>query len=82
MLCAFVSVVSRWLRRRALRIDGVYELRLGGPPIFHPVPAPTDDEVAAIAGAVVRQVGKKLAGLDDVAEDAAVARGFRRSSTS
>ncbi len=56
-----------------LMIDGVYELRLGGPPTFHPVPAPTDDDVAAIAGAVMRQVDKKLAGLDDVAEDAAVA---------
>jgi hypothetical protein len=105
VLRTFVSVVSRWLRRRAravgiggllktggvtviqrfgsalnlnvhfhtLMIDGVYELRLVGQPISHPVPAPTDNEVAAIAGAVVRKVGKKLAGLDDVAEDAAVA---------
>ena len=106
VLRTFVSVVSRWLRRRAravgirgllktggvtviqrfgsalnlnvhfhtLMIDGVYELRLGGPPIFHPVPAPTDDEVAAIAGAVLRKVGEKVARFDAMAEDAAVAR--------
>jgi len=103
VLRTFVSVVSRWLRRRAravgirgllktggvtviqrfgsalnlnvhfhtLMIDGVYELRLGGPPIFDPVPAPTDDDVATIAGAVLRKVGEKVARLDDVAEDAA-----------
>jgi hypothetical protein len=105
VLRTFVSVVSRWLRRRAravgirglletggvtviqrfgsalnlnvhfhtLMIDGVYELRLGGRPIFHPVPAPTDDEVAAIVRTVLRKVGEKIARLDDVAEDAAVA---------
>jgi hypothetical protein len=105
VLRAFVSVVSRWLRRRAravgiggllktggvtviqrfgsalnlnvrfhtLMIDGVYELRLGRPPLFHPVPAPTDDEVATIAAAVVRKVDKRLARLDNLADDPAVA---------
>jgi hypothetical protein len=105
VLRTFVSVVSRWLSRRAravgirgllktggvtviqrfgsalnlnvdfhtLMIDGVYELRLGGPSIFHPVPAPTDDEVAAIAGVVLRKVGEKVARLGDVVEDAAAA---------
>ena len=91
VLRTFVSVVSRWLRRRAravgirellktggvtviqrfgsalnlnihfhtLMIDGVYELRLGGPPIFHPVPAPTDDEVAAIARGGATEGGRE-----------------------
>jgi hypothetical protein len=33
------------------------------------VPAPTDDEVATIAGAVLRKVGRKVARFDDVDED-------------
>lgn len=89
VLRTFVSVVSRWLRRRAravgirgllqtggvtviqrfgsalnlnvhfhtLMIDGVYELRLGGPPIFHPVPAPASEPLlAGLASASVAGV--------------------------
>jgi Putative transposase/Transposase zinc-binding domain len=69
----FGSALNLNVHFHTLMIDGVYELRLGGPPIFHPVPAPTDDEVAAIVRTVLRKVGEKIARLDDVAEDAAVA---------
>jgi hypothetical protein len=48
----FGSALNLNVHFHTLMIDGVYELRLGGPPTFHPVPAPTDEEVAAIARSV------------------------------
>ena len=107
VLRTFVSVVSRWLRRRAravgirglLMTGGVTVIQRFGSALnlnihFHTLmidgvyePAPRaghrsstwcrrlpDDEVAAIAGAVLRKVGEKVARLDAVAEDAGEAR--------
>ena len=53
-------------------IDGVYRIRIDGPPVFHPLPAPTDEEVAHVVEAVCRKITRKLARLDgDLQEDAA-----------
>jgi hypothetical protein len=68
----FGSALNLNVHFHTLMMDGVYELHVGGSPIFHPVPAPTDDEVAAIARAVVRKVGRKVARFAD-ADEAAVA---------
>jgi hypothetical protein len=45
-------------------VDGVYRIHVDGPPVFHPLPAPTDDEVAQVVAAVCRKVTRKLACLD------------------
>jgi hypothetical protein len=45
----------------ALFIDGVYSLAPGHNPLFHPTPAPTDDDVANIVAAIFRRVERKLA---------------------
>jgi hypothetical protein len=106
VLRTFVSVVSRWFRRRArargirgtlktggvtviqrfgsalnlnvhfhtLMIDGVYQLAPTGAVVFHPVPSPTDDEVAAVAEHVYRKVARLM----DVRGDAEIAA-FARS---
>ena len=43
-----------------LFLDGVYGFSTGHNPIFHPMPAPTDDDVADVAAAVFRRVEGKL----------------------
>ncbi|MES1166925.1 MAG: transposase, partial [Pseudomonadota bacterium] len=38
-----------------LFLDGVYSFPAGGQPVFHPTPAPTDEDVARVAADVVRR---------------------------
>jgi hypothetical protein len=43
-----------------LFMDGVYSFPVGGKPVFHPLPAPRDEEVAEVAAEVFRRVEGKL----------------------
>jgi hypothetical protein len=52
--------------------DGVYSFPVGRAPVFHPTPAPTDEDVARVAAAVFRRVERRLADR----EPAAVQRRF------
>ncbi len=56
----FGSAVNLNVHFHTIAIDGVYRVRLDGPPVFHPVPAPSDQEVAEIAAAVCRKVSREL----------------------
>ena len=44
-----------------LFLDGVYTFPVGRAPVFHPTPAPTDEDVARVAAAVFRRVEARLA---------------------
>jgi hypothetical protein len=44
-----------------LFLDGVYTFPVGRAPVFHPTPAPTDEDVARVAAAVFRRVERRLA---------------------
>jgi hypothetical protein len=44
-----------------LFLDGVFAFRPGAPPLFHPTPAPRDEDVARVAAAVFRRVERALA---------------------
>jgi Putative transposase len=46
-------------------MDGVYEIRPNGAALFHPVPAPSDEEVAALVARVCRRVRRTLEGRGD-----------------
>jgi hypothetical protein len=41
-------------------IDGVYEIRPTGAVVFHPAPAPTDEDVAAVAEQIYWKVTRAL----------------------
>jgi hypothetical protein len=41
-------------------IDGVYQLAPSGAAVFHPVPAPTDEEVAAVTEQIYRKVARLM----------------------
>jgi hypothetical protein len=56
-------------------LDGVYTFPVGRAPVFHPTPAPTDEDVARVAAAVFRQVEARLA----EREPGAVQRPFESS---
>ena len=43
-----------------LFMDGVYSFPVGRKPVFHPTPAPRDEDVAHVAAAVFRRVERKL----------------------
>jgi Transposase zinc-binding domain/Putative transposase len=43
-----------------LFLDGVYTFPVGRAPVFHPTPAPTDEDVARVAAAVFRRVERRL----------------------
>jgi hypothetical protein len=45
----------------ALFLDGVYSFPIGRKPVFHPTPAPRDEDVAHVAAAVFRRVERKVA---------------------
>jgi hypothetical protein len=51
----------------SLFLDGVYTFPPGRKPIFHPVPSPTDDDIASVAAAVFRRVERRLQGRDPAA---------------
>jgi hypothetical protein len=44
-----------------LFLDGVYTFPVGRAPVFHPTPAPTDEDVARVAAAVFRRMERRLA---------------------
>ena len=44
-----------------LCLDGVYTFPVGRAPVFHPTPAPTDEDIAHVAAAVFRRVERRLA---------------------
>jgi hypothetical protein len=43
-----------------LFLDGVYSLSAGKAPVFHPTPAPTDEDVARVVASVFRRLERKL----------------------
>ena len=45
----------------ALFLDGAYSFPPGRKPVFHPTPAPTDEDVARVVAAVFRRVERALA---------------------
>ena len=57
----FGSAINLNVHFHSAMIDGVYRIPLDRSPVFHPVPAPTDEEVAVIVAAVCRKVTGKLA---------------------
>ena len=56
----FDSAMGLNVHFHSLFIDGVYALDRRGYPQFHPVPAPTDEEVASVAEKIFRRVYKLL----------------------
>ena len=44
-----------------LFMDGVYSFPVGRKPVFHPTPAPRDEDVAHVAAGVFGRVERKLA---------------------
>ena len=44
-----------------LFLDGVFSFAPGGAPLFHPTPAPRDEDVAHVVAAVCRRVERRLA---------------------
>ena len=54
-------------------IDGVYAVGPGGAVMFHPLPAPTDADVTAIAERTFRKISKKVDALSDEHSEALAA---------
>ena len=52
-----------------LFLDGVFAFRAGAAPIFHPTPAPRDEDVARVAASVFRRVERPQRGEDHVLVD-------------
>ncbi|MBP7148399.1 MAG: hypothetical protein KBD01_12710 [Acidobacteria bacterium] len=46
------------LHFHTLALDGVYEIRAGSAPRFHPLPPPTDDDVARVVARVARRLAR------------------------
>jgi Putative transposase/Transposase zinc-binding domain len=59
-----------------LFLDGVYSFPVGSTPVFHPTPAPRDEDIARVAAAVCRRVERKLS----EREPAAPQRHFEESA--
>jgi len=56
----FSSALDLNVHFHTLMLDGIYSFAPGRAPMFHPVPAPTDEDVAAVAAAVYRKVARTL----------------------
>jgi hypothetical protein len=52
-----------------LFMDGLYSFPVGRKPVFHPTPAPRDEDVAHVAAAVFRRVERKLADREEAMKD-------------
>ena len=52
----FNSAIDLSVHYHTLFLDGVYSFPPGREPVFHPTPAPTDEDVARVAAAVFRRV--------------------------
>jgi hypothetical protein len=60
-----------------LFLDGVFAFRAGTAPMFHPTPAPRDEDIARVAASVFRRVERRLA----AREPSAAQRRFEEEST-
>jgi hypothetical protein len=60
-----------------LFLDGMFAFRPGAAPMFHPTPAPLDEDVARVAASVFRRVERRLASR----EPSAAQRRFEEEST-
>jgi putative transposase/transposase-like zinc-binding protein len=56
----FGSALNLNVHFHTLMIDGVYEIAPSGAALFHPVPAPTDEDVAAVVERVYRKIARIL----------------------
>ena len=56
----FGSALNLNVHFHTLMMDGVYEIGRNGAAVFHPVPAPSDEDVAAVAERVYQTVARKL----------------------
>jgi hypothetical protein len=56
----FNSAVDLSVHYHARFGDGAYSFPTGRKPVFHPIPAPTDEDVARIVAAVFRRVERAL----------------------
>ncbi len=68
MIQRFNSALDVAPHFHSLVTDGVYTFSSVGTPIFHPVPSPSDEDVAQVAAAVFRRVERQLAGRESPAE--------------
>ncbi len=57
----FGSSLAHNVHFHTLAVDGVWARQADGSLLFHPLPAPSDEDVARIARAVCRKVGRVLA---------------------
>jgi hypothetical protein len=57
----FNSAVDLSVHYHALFLDGAYSFPPGRKPVFHPTPAPTDEDVARVVAAVFRRIESRLA---------------------
>jgi len=71
----FNSALDVSVHFHALVLDGVYSFPAGKKPVFHPTPAPTDEEVAQVAATVWRRVERRLASYQPGASDRRFAEG-------
>jgi hypothetical protein len=58
----FNSALAASPHFHTLLLDGVYSFPSGSTPVFHPTPAPRDEDIAHVAAAVYRRVERKLTG--------------------
>jgi hypothetical protein len=61
----FGSALNLNVHFHTLMIDGVYQIAPSGAAVFHPVPAPTDGEVAAVTEQVYIKVARLLSARGD-----------------
>jgi hypothetical protein len=57
----FNSAVDLSVHYHGLFLDGLYSFPAGRKPVFHPTPAPTDEDVARVVASVFRRVERALA---------------------
>ena len=69
----FGSTLNLNVHFHTLMIDGVYAVGPDGAVLFHPLPAPTDADLAAIAERVFRKISKKVDAIDDENSEALAA---------
>ena len=56
----FGSALNLNVHFHTLMMDGVYQIAPNGAAVFHPVPAPTDEDIAIVVEHVYRKVARKL----------------------
>jgi hypothetical protein len=71
----FNSALDVSVHFHALFLDGVYSFWPDRRPVFHPIPAPSDEDVARVAAAVFRRIERKLVDREPSAEQRRFAEG-------